>query len=61
MGDPTDGPLTGITVLDFSTVGPATRCSRLLADYGARVVKVESTRPLPFAPMIPMRSSRFSR
>jgi alpha-methylacyl-CoA racemase len=36
----TEGPLTGITVLDLSTVGPATRCSRLLADYGARVVKV---------------------
>lgn len=34
------GPLAGTTVLDFSTVGPATRCSRLLADYGARVVKV---------------------
>jgi alpha-methylacyl-CoA racemase len=37
---PSEGPLTGITVLDLSTVGPATRCSRLLADYGARVVKV---------------------
>ena len=27
-------------MLDFSTVGPATRCTRVLADYGARVVKV---------------------
>lgn len=35
-----EGPLAGITVLDLSTVGPATRCSRLLADYGAGVVKV---------------------
>lgn len=34
------GPLAGITVLDLATVGPAARCSRLLADYGARVVKV---------------------
>src|SRR5262245_48212566 len=34
------GPLAGVTVLDLSTVGPGTRCTRLLADYGARVVKV---------------------
>src|SRR4051794_15040426 len=32
--------LDGITVLDLSTVGPAARASRWLADYGARVVKV---------------------
>lgn len=34
------GPLAGVTVLDHSTVGPATRCTSLLADYGARVVKI---------------------
>ena len=33
-------PLAGVSVLDFSTVGPAARCSRILADYGAAVVKV---------------------
>jgi alpha-methylacyl-CoA racemase len=32
--------LDGITVLDLSTVGPAARCTRILADYGARVVKL---------------------
>ncbi len=34
------GPLVGITVLDLASVGPAARCTRLLADYGATVVKV---------------------
>lgn len=34
------GPLDGITVVDLSSVGPAARCTRLLADYGAEVVKV---------------------
>ncbi|MGE4652984.1 MAG: CoA transferase, partial [Myxococcota bacterium] len=32
--------LQGTTVLDLSTVGPATRCARILADYGADVIKV---------------------
>jgi alpha-methylacyl-CoA racemase len=32
--------LEGVTVLDFSTVGPAARCSRILADYGATLVKI---------------------
>ena len=32
--------LEGTTVLDFATVGPAARCTRILADYGARVVKI---------------------
>ncbi len=34
------GPLAGITVLDLASVGPAARCTRILADYGATVVKV---------------------
>ena len=35
-----DGQLAGYTVLDLSTVGPASRCSSLLADLGADVLKV---------------------
>jgi alpha-methylacyl-CoA racemase len=36
----TGGPLEGVRVLDFSTVGPAARSARWLADYGADVVKI---------------------
>jgi alpha-methylacyl-CoA racemase len=32
--------LDGVRVLDFSTVGPAARCARILGDYGAEVVKI---------------------
>ncbi len=39
-----DAPaLAKVTVLDLSSVGPASRASRILADYGARVVKVGPT------------------
>jgi len=34
------GFLEHVTVVDLATVGPAARCSRILADYGARVIKV---------------------
>ncbi len=37
---PEGGPLAGVRVLDFSTVGPAARSARWLADYGADVVKI---------------------
>ena len=42
MASAPDAPpaLAGVTVLDLSTVGPASRCTRILADYGAEVVKV---------------------
>lgn len=32
--------LDGVTILDLSTVGPGTRCTRILSDFGAQVVKV---------------------
>ena len=51
------GPLEGITVLDLSTVGPAARCTRLLADYGARVVKVG---PVPSADAAPIQPPYFA-
>lgn len=41
---PPAAALSEIRVLDFSTVGPAARCARILADYGAEVVKVGAPR-----------------
>ena len=35
--------LAGVTVLDLSSVGPASRASRILDDYGAEVIKVGPT------------------
>jgi alpha-methylacyl-CoA racemase len=44
-------------VLDLSTVGPAARCTRLLADYGALVVKVG---PVPSADASPIEPPFFA-
>ncbi|SFN07119.1 Crotonobetainyl-CoA:carnitine CoA-transferase CaiB [Streptomyces sp. cf124] len=42
-------PLDGLVVLDFGTITAGAATSRLLADYGANVIKIESQgRPDPF-------------
>lgn len=40
MAQPPQGALAGIAVLDLANYGPGARCTRILADYGARVIKV---------------------
>ncbi len=42
------GPLTGLTVLDFSLGMPGALCTLVLADYGAEVIKVEPPGGDPF-------------
>ena len=42
MLDPTAGPLAGITVVALEQAVSAPMCTRTLADFGARVIKVEN-------------------
>ena len=42
MSHEASGPLTGLKVLDFSTLLPGPFASQLLADMGARVTRIES-------------------
>jgi len=45
----TPAPLAGLVVLDFGTITAGAATSRLLSDYGATVIKIEShDRPDPF-------------
>jgi crotonobetainyl-CoA:carnitine CoA-transferase CaiB-like acyl-CoA transferase len=39
-------PLAGLTVLDFSRFLPAQLCTWMLADFGARVIRIENPREL---------------
>ncbi|AHH18088.1 putative CoA-transferase, family III [Nocardia nova SH22a] len=49
MSDATAGPLTGITVVALEQAVSAPMCTRTLADFGARVIKIENPRGGDFA------------
>lgn len=51
MSDPTspEGPLSGVTVVTLEQAVSAPMCTRTLADFGARVIKIENPRGGDFA------------
>jgi alpha-methylacyl-CoA racemase len=36
-----EGPLSGLTVLEFAGLGPAPFCAMMLADLGARIIRID--------------------
>ncbi|TLF98268.1 CoA transferase [Nocardia cyriacigeorgica] len=49
MSGSADGPLTGVTVVSLEQAISAPMCTRTLADFGARVIKIENPRGGDFA------------
>ncbi|NIW35767.1 MAG: hypothetical protein GWN32_04290, partial [Gemmatimonadetes bacterium] len=45
-------PFTGLRVLDFGIGAAGTEVGRLLAEYGAEVIKIESSKALDFARVV---------
>jgi len=41
MTNPGAGPLSGLRVLSFASIGPGPHCAMLLADMGANVLRIE--------------------
>jgi alpha-methylacyl-CoA racemase len=41
MTDSRQGPLAGLRVLEFASIGPGPHCAMLLADLGAEVLRIE--------------------
>src|SRR3984885_16314554 len=48
VGSPSDGPLTGLVVVDLSTTLPGAQATQFLADCGADVIMIE---PLDGSPL----------
>jgi len=52
--DPLSGLLAGLTVIDLSRNLPGPFCTRMLADLGARIIKVEPPEGDPTRPLAPL-------
>ena len=58
-GDGMAGPLTGLTIVEMAGIGPAPFAAMMLADHGARVIRVER-KGLIGIPKDPLLRSRLS-
>jgi len=43
------GPLSGVTIVEFAGIGPGPFCAMMLADMGARVIRIDRKRTPPSA------------
>lgn len=41
----TEGPLTGVRIVEFGGIGPGPMCAMLLADLGANVIRIDRPEP----------------
>ena len=60
MQTPIDGPLSGIRVLDMTSLGMGPLAGQILGDYGADVIKVEPLTGDTFRHMSPQSSPGMS-
>lgn len=52
MTSPSNGPLTGLKVVEFAGIGPGPHVAMLLADMGAQVVKIEREGAMVVNPVV---------
>jgi alpha-methylacyl-CoA racemase len=48
------GPLAGLKIVEFAAVGPAPMCAMLLADLGAKVLRIDRVAPLELGSKRPL-------
>jgi alpha-methylacyl-CoA racemase len=55
------GPLAGLKIIEFATVGPAPMCAMLLADLGATVLRIDRAVPVELGSKRPLRFDLLQR